>query len=62
VFVRFDHVARCIVNTDHGMIQATAKLGVVNCIADCVWLGVPQATEWQRIGNWSNAAMILAGA
>jgi hypothetical protein len=26
--------------------------------ADCVWHAVPQATEWQRIGDQIKAAMI----
>jgi hypothetical protein len=34
-------------------------LRVVNCVADCVWLAVSQATEWQRIGNQIDAAMIF---
>ena len=25
------------------------KLCVADCIADCVWLDVPQAAEWERI-------------
>ncbi len=25
--------------------------GVPDCIADCVWLAIPQPTEWQRIGD-----------
>ncbi len=33
-------------------------LGVVDCIADCVWLAIPQATEWQRIGDEINAAFV----
>jgi hypothetical protein len=37
-------------------------LRVANCIADCVWLAIPQATEWQRIGNESDAAFIFARA
>ena len=37
-------------------------LGVADCILDCVWLAVPQATERQRIGNQIEAAMIFAGA
>ena len=46
VLVCFDHVARIIVNADHGIISTAVKL------RGCVWdFGVPQATEWQRIGN-----------
>jgi len=33
----------------------------VHRVADCIILGViPQPTEWQRIGNQINAAMIVA--
>jgi len=34
------------------------KLRVTDCIGDCIRLAVPQATEWQRIGNQINAAFI----
>src|SRR6266404_1908274 len=34
-------------------------LGVPDCVADCIRLAVPQATEWQRIGDEIDAAMIL---
>ena len=27
---------------------------------DCVWLAVPQATEWQRVGEEIDAVMIFA--
>ena len=29
---------------------------------DCVWFAVPQPTEWQRIGNQIDAAMIFTRA
>jgi hypothetical protein len=33
----------------------------VHCVADyLIWRVVPQATEWQRIGNQIDAAMIFA--
>ena len=35
-------------------------LRVVKGIAACVWLAVPQTTEWQSIGNQIDGAMILA--
>ena len=28
-----------------------------NGVANCVWLAVPQPTEWQRIGNQIDAAL-----
>jgi hypothetical protein len=34
------------------------KLG----LADCVWFAIPQPTEWQRIGNQIDGAMIFARA
>jgi len=34
---------------------------VADCIVDCVWLAVPQPTEWQRIGDQIDAVMIFAG-
>jgi len=38
----------------------------VHCVADCVvdriWFGVPQPTEWQRIGNQISAATVSARA
>jgi len=37
-------------------------LYIVDCVADRVWLAVPQATEWQRIGNQINTAFIVARA
>jgi hypothetical protein len=37
-------------------------LRISDCVADCVWLSVPNATEWQRIGNQIDAAMIFAQA
>jgi hypothetical protein len=37
-------------------------LRVSDCIADCIWLSVPQTTERQRIGNQIDAAMIFARA
>src|SRR6478672_283872 len=37
-------------------------LGVVDCAIDCVWLAVPQPTEWQRVGNQIDAAFVRARA
>ncbi len=36
-------------------------LRIVGCVADCCF-GVPQATEWQRVGNQIEAALIFARA
>ncbi len=35
-------------------------LGVVDCIADCVWLAALPATEWQHIGNQIDVALVAA--
>jgi hypothetical protein len=36
---------------------------LVDCVPDCIRFAVTaQATEWQRIGNQINAAMIFARA
>jgi hypothetical protein len=61
VLVGFDHVASLIVNANHSVMRPVARLCVVNCVAHCVWLTVPQPTEWQPIGNQIDAATILRG-
>ena len=43
-------------------VDPAVKLGVPDCIADCVRLAVPQATVWQRIGDEIDAAIIPARA
>ena len=60
VLVRLDHVARFIVDPNHGVMRAAIELCVVNCVADCVWVTVPQATEWQRIGNEIGATFVAS--
>ena len=35
-------------------------LGVADCVAGSVRSVIPQPTEWQRIGNQIDAAMIFA--
>ena len=61
VFVRYYHVASFIVNANHSIMRAAAKLRVVNCVADRVWLSVPQFSKRQISGNQIDAAMITAG-
>jgi hypothetical protein len=34
-------------------------LWVSDCIADCIWLTIPQPTEWQHVGKQVEAAMIF---
>ena len=41
---------------------AAAVLGVPDSVIDCIRLAVPQAPEWQRIGNQIDATMIFARA
>jgi len=55
--VRFDHVARSIVNANHGIMRAEAVFGVSDCV---IRFGVPEATEWQRIGDQIDTAFIFA--
>ena len=59
VLVRRDHVARFIVNTGHSVMRAAVEFCVLDCIAD---FGVPQATEWQRVANQSDAAFVFPRA
>ncbi len=33
-------------------------LCVVDCVADRVWLAIPQATKWQGIGNQIDASIL----
>jgi hypothetical protein len=54
VLVRFDHVAGLIVNTYDGIVWPAEKFRLVHSI---IRLGVPQPTEWKRIGNQIDAAM-----
>jgi hypothetical protein len=49
--MRLDHVASVIVNPNHSIMWTAKKLRVADCIADCIRLAIPQATEWQRIGD-----------
>src|SRR6266487_164558 len=54
--------AGIIVNANHIIVGASAMRRVSDFVVDCVRLAVPQATEWQRIGNQIDAAMIFAWA
>src|SRR5436309_15460673 len=33
-----------------------------DCIPDCLWAAIPQATEWERIGSQITAAIVAARA
>jgi hypothetical protein len=48
VLMRFDHVASCILNVNHGIVRPAGKLCVSDCIASSVWPAVPQATMAAR--------------
>ena len=43
-------------------MRSAAMLCVSDCVHDGIRPGVPQATEWQRIGNQINAALVAARA
>jgi len=49
--VRFDHGASSIVNANHSIVWPAAKLCVVNCVADCVWLALPGVDSGIDIRN-----------
>lgn len=53
-----DHIASFIVNVNHSGVRTAAKLCVTNCIADCVWPGIPHWTERKRITDYIDAAFI----
>src|SRR5439155_18000072 len=61
LLVRFDHVAGLIINADHSVVRPAEKFCITNRVADCVRLAVPEATEWQRIGNQINAPLVTSG-
>jgi hypothetical protein len=56
--VRFDHVTRGVKNVGHGIMRAALKLSVADCMAS---FKISQPSEWQRIENKIEAAMILVG-
>jgi hypothetical protein len=62
VLVRVGDVACFIVNTNHGGMRPDEKLCVTDCVTDRILLAVPRATEWQRVENQINAALIVARA
>jgi hypothetical protein len=51
LFVRFDHFPRYIVNANYSIMCTALEFRVADCITECVWLAIPQATEWQRVGD-----------
>jgi hypothetical protein len=51
VLVRLDHLASGIVDANHSVMRTAGKLRVADCVADGVWLAIPQPTERQRIGD-----------
>ena len=58
MLVRLNHVARYIVNANHGVDVTGCEALRINC----VWLrlvAIPEPTERQRIGNDSNENVAL---
>jgi len=49
VLVRLDYIASIIVNANDGVMRSAVELRIIDCVADCVRLAIPQAPEWQRI-------------
>ena len=62
MLIRFDHAARFMISANHSIMRAAVELGVADCVADCIRPAIPQATEWQDIGNQIDATFIFAGA
>jgi hypothetical protein len=58
VLVSFDHVASIIVNPNPSIVRTAVRHRGADCIIRRV---IPKPTEWQRIGDQIDAAMILAG-
>lgn len=46
--VRLNQIANGIVNANHCRVRSTVKLRVLDCV---IRPGIPQPTEWQRIGD-----------
>ena len=42
-------VVRFIENPNDGVMRSAVELRIIDCVADCVRLAIPQPTEWQRI-------------
>ncbi|HTG28837.1 MAG TPA: hypothetical protein VK818_11515 [Methylomirabilota bacterium] len=59
--VRFDRLPSVIANANDNAVGAAVETCVADCIAGDIRFAVRQATEWQRIGNQIDAAMIFAG-
>jgi len=49
VLVRLDHVASVIVNANQGVMCPAEEFRLADCIADCVWLAIPEPPEWQGV-------------
>jgi hypothetical protein len=43
VLVRFDYVARFIINTNHSIVRPAEKLDIADRIADRIRFAIPQA-------------------
>jgi hypothetical protein len=51
VLVRFDHIARGIVNANDGVMRTAVLLGIADCVRNGLRSVIRQPTKWQRIGN-----------
>ena len=57
VLVHFDHVASVILDADHSVMCSAVKSRAPNGV---IHFGLPEPTEWQRIGNQILPASIFA--
>jgi hypothetical protein len=53
VVLCLNHIARFIVNADDSIVRAAVEFCVADCVADRVWLAIPQTTEWRSTGGRS---------
>jgi hypothetical protein len=55
-------IAFAFVRLDHVSYEIIGFARVSDCLRDCLRRLIPQPTEWKRIGNQIDAAMIFARA
>jgi hypothetical protein len=60
--VRLNDVTVSVATADQSMTNLFYRFYVSDRIRGCVWAAIARSTEWQRIGNQIDAAMIFARA
>jgi hypothetical protein len=59
VLARLNHVASVIVKANHSIMRAAVKFRETDCVADCVWLAVPEATERERTNSAGKPQFVM---